>query len=81
MAKVTFPTDLQQYTGGVKDIAVSACNYRDLVVELSRRFPDLTADVIQKYAVAIDGAIIAKPLLETFRNDSELVFFGRIIGG
>lgn len=81
MANVFFATDLQQYTGGVKNVAVSSCDYRSLVNELSERFPSLTAEIIQKYSLAIDGAIIQVPLLETFKPDSELVFIARIAGG
>jgi len=81
LAKVIFSSDLQRYTGGANVAEVVALNYRDLVVELSQRFPALTSDVIQKYAVAIDGAVIQQPLLTNFSEDSELVFVAKIVGG
>ena len=81
MATVIFPTDLQQYTGGVERTEVAAGNYRQLVKELAERFPALTTDVIQNRALAIDGAVIPTPMLETFNEDSELVFFGWMQGG
>jgi hypothetical protein len=81
LAKVIFPNDLQKFTGGVKDTEVSACNYRGLVTELRQQFPALTDEIVMKYSMAIDGIIIPKPLLETFGNDSKLVFFGRIAAG
>ena len=81
MAKVTFPADLQRHTDGVVEVEVSARNFRDLVAELCRRFPALTEETIGKQAIAIDGMIIHNPLLESFNNDSELVFFARIAGG
>jgi hypothetical protein len=78
---VTFPSELQRYTGGVEAVEVDALNYRDLVAELASRFPELTPDTIRKQAIAIDGMIIHEPLLETFGPDSDLVLVRRIAGG
>lgn len=82
MARVVFfSSDIQRYTDGAKEADVSARNYRDLVAELCRRFPGLSEELVRKYALAIDGAIIQTPLLETIKEDSELVFIPRIAGG
>jgi len=81
MARVTFSTDLQRYTGGVKHATVKAHNVRELVIELRQRFPALSDDVIAAYSLAIDGAIVAKPFLESFNPGSELVFVARIAAG
>jgi hypothetical protein len=81
LAKIIFPSNLQQYTKGVKEVAVAAGKYQDLVVELHQRFPALTKDIIQKHAIAIDGIIIQTPLLETFERDSEILLIARIAGG
>lgn len=81
MARVTFSTDLQRCTGGVKHAEVAARSYRELVTELSRQFPGLNDEIIGKYSLAIDGALVAKPFLETFSQDSELVFVARIAAG
>jgi molybdopterin converting factor small subunit len=81
VARLTLPADLQRHTGGRAKVAVSARNYRDLVSELRQRFPDMTDEVIGRQAIAIDGVIIQTPLLETFHENSELVFIARIAGG
>lgn len=81
MAKVIFTSDLQRFTGGVREVEVAAGSYQQLVAELPRRFPQLTAAIIGRYGLAIDGAIIQAPLLERFGHDSELVFVTRIAGG
>jgi hypothetical protein len=81
LAKVIFPSNLQQYTHGIKEVAVAAGKYRDLVVELHERFPTLKKDIIEKHAIAIDGIIIQTPLLETFDQDSEILLVARIAGG
>jgi molybdopterin converting factor small subunit len=79
--RVTIPADLQRYTGGAARVEVNALSYRDLVDELSRRFPALTPEIIRKQAIAIDGMVIHEPLLESFLPDSELVLVPRIAGG
>jgi molybdopterin converting factor small subunit len=81
VAIVIFPADLQRFTGGATRVEVAAGNYRDLVAELCERYPALTEEALRKQAIAIDGAIIHRPLLETFDNDAELVFVARIAGG
>jgi len=81
LAIVTLSADLQRYAGGIRELEVSACKYRDLVIELRQRFPDITQDIINKQAIAIDGMVIQTPMLETFDKNSELVFITRIAGG
>jgi hypothetical protein len=81
LPKLTLPADLRRYSDGLPSIAVSAHNYRELVVELQQRFPNMPVAAIGKCALAIDGIIIHSPLLETFGSDSELVLVPRISGG
>ena len=81
MTRVTIPSDLQRYTGGLAQVEVDARSYRELLPELCRRFPDLDGGALEKMAVAIDGMIIHEPLLQRFGDDSELVFVPRIAGG
>ena len=81
MAKVVFSPEMQRYTEGAREAEVSARKYQDLVTELSQRFPALPEELIRKQGIAIDGAIIQMPLLETFSEDSELVFLAKIYGG
>ena len=81
MAQVFFPTDLQQYTDGVVQTEVSATNYRELVMELKRRFPLMTDPIINQLSLSIDGTVVDKPLLETFHEESELVLLARVQGG
>ena len=81
MAKVILSAELQRYTDGTREFEVAANTYQSLVTELRQRFPALTAAMIEKHAIAIDGMLIQTPLLETFNSDSELVFVVRIAGG
>lgn len=81
MARVNLPNDLQAHTGGAAVIHVAAKSYRDLVAELIHRFPGLSEEIIDQYALGIDGTVIPKPLFETFDDNSELVLFSWIQGG
>ncbi len=81
MATVVFTGDLRLHTGGCGEVEVQATSYRAAVRELQQEFPGLTAEVMDKFSVSIDGVLIRSPLLETFEADSELVFIPKIAGG
>ena len=80
MAIVVFSSELQRFTGEAK-CRVVAENYRDLLDEITARYPSLSRDELLKMAVAIDGEIIHDPLLETVNRASEVHFLYRISGG
>jgi hypothetical protein len=80
MAKVVFPDNYLGITGGEREIQTNALNYRDLIVELKKRWPDLD-DLLEKTAVAIDGQIYQDALLEPIGPTSEVFFMPRIEGG
>jgi len=81
VVRVVLSQELQRGAGGVREVAVAAGNYRELVAELCGRFPAITEDAVAKHALAIDGVVIQMPLLESFGAGSELVFVNRIAGG
>lgn len=80
MAKVVFPDHLLSHTGGTKEIAVEASNFRGIVREVDRKWPGIEA-VLMKTAVAIDGQIYQDAWLEPVGPDSEVFFMQRIEGG
>ena len=80
MATVVFPDSFTAATGGVREIASSAENVRDLQAELTARWPEL-AELLEKSAVAIDGHIYQDAFLEPISADSEVFFMARIEGG
>ena len=80
MAKVVFPDHLLAHTGGEREIEVVAENYRDLLLALEARWPDVR-EPLNKSAVAIDGQIYQDAFLEPINADSEVFFMPRIEGG
>ncbi len=80
MAIVFFSSELQQFTGEER-AEVSALNYRDLISELAGRYELLSREKLSDMAVAIDGVIIADPLLETVGPETEIHFLHFISGG
>ncbi|MDH3644106.1 MAG: hypothetical protein OES38_18520 [Gammaproteobacteria bacterium] len=80
MAKVVFPDHLLQQTGGMREIEVVAADFRELLIDLDRRWPGCS-EVMEKCAVAIDGQIYQDAFLEPLQADSEVFFMQRIEGG
>lgn len=80
MAIVIFSSELQRLTGEERT-TVPAKTYRDLVDQLTKKYPGLDREELMGMAVAIDGEIIHDPLLESVRPNSEVHFLYRISGG
>ncbi|MEQ9452141.1 MAG: hypothetical protein RJQ07_11210 [Pseudomonadales bacterium] len=80
MAKIVFPDSFLAYTDGVRETESDVRVYRDLVRELSARWPALQ-EKLERTAVAIDGQIYQDAFLETINADSEVFFMARIEGG
>lgn len=80
MAQVIFAAEMRSLTG-VEDVQIQATSYRAALRQLKEKFPQLTDDVFDKFAVAIDNIMIQSPLLETFQAQSELVFVPKIPAG
>ena len=81
MATAICTGDMRLLTGGREEIELEATSYRAALRELQGAYPGLTAEVFDRYSVAIDGVMIQSPLLETFGEHSELVFIPKIAGG
>ena len=79
-AHVIFSSELQRFTG-VREAIVQAEDYRSLVTEITDRYDGLSAADIQDMSVAINGEIIAEPMLEKIDHGSEVHFLYRIEGG
>jgi hypothetical protein len=80
MVHVIFSSELQRFTREA-EVQVIAEDYRHMVAELTRLYPDLSADKLMGMAVAIDGEIVHNPLLEKLPKDTEVHFLYRISGG
>lgn len=80
MAKVVFSSELQKLTGE-PETSVSARIFKDIVAELTEKYPRLDEDSLLEMAVAIDGEIIHQPYLERVAEGSEVHLLHRISGG
>lgn len=81
MPRVVFSSTLQRYTDGQAAVQVTSLDYRALLKELRAQFPEIPEALLRKQALAIDGQVVHEPLLQRFRDDSELVFVPKIAGG
>jgi molybdopterin converting factor small subunit len=80
VAKITLPDECAAITGGACALDIAAENYRDLRAQLAQRWPNLD-ELLERYAVAIDGQIYQDAFMEPLRADSEVFFMPRIEGG
>jgi hypothetical protein len=80
MATVHLPSSLTLYTGGVEEVTIEAVRVRELLRDLSGRFPELT-DHIHAMAVAIDGQIYNDAEYQPLAPDAEVHFVPRMAGG
>ena len=80
MAKIILPDECAAITGGACALDIAAENYRDLRTQLAQRWPNLD-ELLERYAVAIDGQIYQDAFMEPLRADSEVFFMPRIEGG
>ena len=80
MVKVVFPDNFLTATDGEREYECSVENYRELVAELTHRWPDL-GELLENTAVAIDGQIYQEAFLESLTPASEVFFMARIEGG
>ncbi|MDT8429249.1 MAG: hypothetical protein RQ757_10830 [Pseudomonadales bacterium] len=79
MARIFF-NQAQQARTGINTVELPASNIRNLKQALLDAFPTLDESMLQG-AIAIDGEIIAEPLLEQLQQDSEIYFIPAIEGG
>ncbi len=77
-------------TGSLRDLAqtkdtgpieIDAADVRELLRKLEDRLPGIAKRVEDGLSIAIDGDIVADPLLEPIGADSEIHFLPSIQGG
>ncbi|MSP42824.1 MAG: hypothetical protein EXR08_05590 [Alphaproteobacteria bacterium] len=81
MARVVLSEDFgRQFTGGKTHFDLQVTTVRQAVRAIDALFPGV-GKKLGACAVAIDGRIIATPLLEKIKPDSEVFFLPAIRGG
>ena len=73
--------DCGVFTGGVFAFDVAACNVRQLIAELERRYPGLGDYVERRMAIAIDGAIHQDAYGAALDEHSEVYLIPKIGAG
>jgi len=81
MARIVLSEDFgRQFTGGETHFDLQVATVRQAVRAIDALFPGV-GKRLGACAVAIDGRIIATPLLEQIKPDSEVYFLPAIRGG
>jgi molybdopterin converting factor small subunit len=70
-----------QFTGGKTEFELEATTFRQLIVELERKYPGLGSQVEEGMAVAIDGEIFQDAYQVKLKPGSEIVLIPKIGGG
>ena len=81
MARVILSGNLRQLSGCAGEFELEVNNVRQLLLQLSERYPQLAPHLENSVAVAIDGEIFQDALFATIGPDSEVHVIPKIGGG
>lgn len=87
MPTVIIPTPLRKLTGDVESVVVDASTVEQAIDALEVRFPGIRQrlrvddEIRPGLAVAVDGAMSSRGLMQKLKPDSEVHFLPAIGGG
>ena len=81
MARIVLTGNLQLHTEGVKELELDVNTIRQLMRQLSTRYPGLPTDFEDEVAVSIDGTIHQDDWFAEIGPDSEVHLLPKIGGG
>ena len=81
MARIVLTGNLQLHTEGVKELELDVNTIRQLIRQLTTRYPGLPADLEDEVAVSIDGTIYQDDWFAEIAPDSEVHLLPKIGGG
>ena len=81
MARIVLTGNLQLHTEGVKELELDVNTIRQLMRQLTTRYPGLPADLEDEVAVSIDGTIYQDDWFAEIAPDSEVQLLPKIGGG
>jgi len=81
MARIVLTGNLQLHTEGVRELELDVNTIRQLMRQLSTRYPGLPTDFEDEVAVSIDGTIHQDDWFAEIGPDSEVHLLPKIGGG
>ena len=81
MARIVLTGNLQLHTEGVKELELDVNTIRQLMRQLTTRYPGLPDDLEDEVAVSIDGTIYQDDWFAEIAPDSEVHLLPKIGGG
>ena len=81
MARIVLTGNLQLHTEGVKELELDVNTIRQLMRQLTTRYPGLPPDLEDEVAVSIDGTIYQDDWFAEIAPDSEVHLLPKIGGG
>ena len=80
MARIVLTGNLQLHTEGVSELELDVNTIRQLMRQLTTRYPGLPSDFEDEVAVSIDGTIYQDDWFAEIASDSEVHLLPRIGG-
>lgn len=81
MVKVALWGTLRQHADGQAEVEVDAETFKQLLDELSARYPGLQPQIKRGVSVAIDGRVYREAWFTPIKPDSEVVLMPFMVGG
>lgn len=81
MVKVALWGTLRQHADGQAEVEVDAATFKQLLDELSARYPGLQPQIKRGVSVAIDGRVYREAWFTPIKPDSEVVLMPFMVGG
>lgn len=81
MVQVTIWGSLRSATDGEASVEVDAANFKDVLNQLSQKYPGLKPQIDSGVSLAIDGRIYREAWFTPVKPDSEVILMPLMVGG
>lgn len=87
MATVIIPALLRKFTGGAERVPAQGRNLREVINDLERRFPGISAHLLDdgelkgSVVASIDGEVQTEAIQAPVKENSEIYFLPALSGG
>ena len=81
MVKVALWGTLRRYADGLAEVEVEASTFKQLLDELSARYPGLKPQIARGVSVAIDGRVYREAWFTPIKPESQVVLMPYMVGG
>ena len=81
MVKVAIWGSLRSATDGLSEVEVDARNFKQVLDQLTKKYPGLEPQIKRGVSLALDGKIYREAWFTEVKEDSEVVLMPYMVGG